>query len=208
MFEGQLQTYYFDLFNVNYEYKSVIKVDNKYELVDYFKENRQRFKELIAIYEGNLNDIGKNYHALSSTSLEGLKNKDNMAKLIQNNIYNWFRNIVKGKANLNMWTTIKAAKSKLKGNGYTKGFIACNCRSTNEFKEKTNLAYVLNRFMNPLEKNFINRFGLDFDEDLFALSELLQWIFRSAIRDDKPINIYIPSSRMRGLLIKWLDGEL
>jgi len=37
---------------------------------------------------------------------------------------------------------------------------------------------------------------------------MLQWIFRSSIRDNKPINIYIPSSRMRNLLVKWLNNEL
>ena len=43
------------------------------------------------------------------------------------------------------------------------------------------------------------------DEDLFALSEMLQFIWRSAIREGKDIHLYIPSSRMRGLLETWLD---
>ena len=40
---------------------------------------------------------------------------------------------------------------------------------------------------------------------LFALQEMLQWIWRSAIRDGKPIDLYIPSERMRSLLVEWLD---
>ena len=40
---------------------------------------------------------------------------------------------------------------------------------------------------------------------LLALSEMLQWVWRSAIRDDKPINLYIPSRRMRELLIDWIN---
>lgn len=43
------------------------------------------------------------------------------------------------------------------------------------------------------------------DEDAYALSEMLQWIWRSSIRDGKPINIYIPSKRMRTLLMNWLE---
>lgn len=34
----------------------------------------------------------------------------------------------------------------------------------------------------------------------YALSEMIQWIFRSRIRNNESINIYIPSSRMRNLL--------
>jgi len=39
------------------------------------------------------------------------------------------------------------------------------------------------------------------------LSELIQWVWRSAIRDGNSINIYIPSSRMRNLFIEWLNNE-
>ena len=48
----------------------------------------------------------------------------------------------------------------------------------------------------------------DFDENLYALSELLQWIWRSTIRDNKPVCIYIPSERMLNLLIDWLNNKL
>ena len=41
-------------------------------------------------------------------------------------------------------------------------------------------------------------------EDKFALSELVQFVFRSAIRNNKPIDVYIPSKRMRDLFEEWL----
>jgi hypothetical protein len=34
---------------------------------------------------------------------------------------------------------------------------------------------------------------------------MLQWIFRSAVRDEKEIWLYIPSKRMRDLLVEWMD---
>ena len=46
---------------------------------------------------------------------------------------------------------------------------------------------------------------IEIDEDGFALSELLQWIWRSQIRQGKPIILYIPSKRMRELLEDFLD---
>ena len=41
-------------------------------------------------------------------------------------------------------------------------------------------------------------------EDKFALSELVQFVYRSAIRNGKPIDVYIPSKRMRDLFLEWL----
>ena len=57
-----------------------------------------------------------------------------------------------------------------------------------------------------ISNNFFNLKGIEFNEDEYALSELIQWIFRSAIRDGKSINIYLPSKRMRTFLINWLNN--
>lgn len=50
--------------------------------------------------------------------------------------------------------------------------------------------------------------NIKLDEDGYALSEMLQFIWRSAIRNGEPIEIYIPSKRMRELLIKYLNNEI
>ena len=47
--------------------------------------------------------------------------------------------------------------------------------------------------------------GIRVEEDQYALSELIQWIFRSALRDNKEITLYIPSKRMRKLLENWIN---
>ena len=62
--------------------------------------------------------------------------------------------------------------------------------------------------MNPYVKEFFVDNGIAVDEDVYSLSVMLQWIWRSAIRDGNHINIYLPSSRMRGLLLKWLNNEM
>ena len=54
-----------------------------------------------------------------------------------------------------------------------------------------------------------------FDDDMWALQEMLQYIFRSRLRgneevknlEDRKINLYIPSKRMRGLIESWLNDE-
>ena len=37
---------------------------------------------------------------------------------------------------------------------------------------------------------------------------MVQWVFRSAIRDDKRIDLWIPSGRMREIFRNWLAGKL
>lgn len=49
--------------------------------------------------------------------------------------------------------------------------------------------------------------GASLNQELYALSEMVQFIWRSRIRDSETIDLYIPSARMRNLLIRWLDDE-
>ena len=65
----------------------------------------------------------------------------------------------------------------------------------------------MNRFINPIVKQFFKDRGVTANEELYALSELLQWIFRSQIRDGKPIDLYLPSRRMREILETWLESD-
>lgn len=36
---------------------------------------------------------------------------------------------------------------------------------------------------------------------------MVQFIWRSRIRNNEPIHVYIPSARMRNLFIRWLNDE-
>lgn len=206
LFECQQQKYYYDMYKINYDYKSIKSSEGSYTLIDYKKTNEAallKLKSLITVYEGKLNNIGEDKFALSNSWFKKNKNEQ-LIKKLQNNATTYFKNNVKTPTKLNMWTCFKDDKNKLKGKGYTKGFVSVNARATNEFKEKESLAYLVNRFMHPYEKKFFISKGITVDEDMFALSELLQWIWRSRIRDGLPINIYIPSNRMRNLLKQFL----
>lgn len=86
-------------------------------------------------------------------------------------------------------------------------FIRCNAKASNEYRHKDVLVHAYNRF--PLEpvRRFFHGHGLDFDSEHFALTELLQWVWRSAVRDGKPIQLAILSERMRNLFKAWLAEE-
>lgn len=104
-----------------------------------------------------------------------------------------------------MWASFNDAEYKIRGRGYSNGFIPFNTKATNKFKDKTVLAYCVNIYMNVGQKIFYQNNNIMVDEDSYALSVMVQWIWRSAIRDGKEIWIYIPSRRMRTLLMQWID---
>lgn len=85
-------------------------------------------------------------------------------------------------------------------------FVPFNITATNDYDHKTHLAYLYNVFAFPPIKQAIRAYGLEYDEERNALYYLIQWIWRSAIRDDKKIYLYIPSKRMRKILEDWLDA--
>lgn len=206
-FEGSLMKYYFDLYDISYEKKSITKVNDKYSLVDYFEPDKAGYKNRINIYTGNLNEnISQKENMLSATWCRSSYNKDERVK-IKNNFYNFCRNIIKADSKEIMWTAFKSCKQELAAKGYARRFVPCNCRGTNIYKDATCLMYGVNWYENPEITKFFKQHGITIDQDKIALSIILQWIWRSNIRDsnsEKIINIYIPSKRMRTLFISWL----
>lgn len=203
LFDASMMRHYFEMNDIEYDKYTI----QNHELVPYSDRlpyDKIKYKNLINIYEGNLNNIGDRRTALS---LNWLKKKTDLRRKLKNNIYNYFQHQVEAPSKTIIWTTFKSIQSHLKGKGYTKSFLSCNARATNEYKDRYNLAYCCNRFISPDYVEYFNSHGVEVDEDLFALAEMLQWIWRSAIRENKPINIYIPSKRQRDLLINWLENE-
>lgn len=211
LFDGSLLKYYFDMYNIQYETKSIKQDDNgKYILTDYFKPDKAGIESLITIFQDEkMDDFRQKQTAFSANWYNNAykKHKEKLKK-IKNNIYNFFHNKCKAKSNLTMWTTFKdtgKAKHYLKGLGYTNGFVANNCRATNDYADRKYLAYAVNVYVNPNIMHFFRQHGVEVDQDKYALSAMLQWIWRSAIRKGENICIYIPSKRMRTLLLQWLN---
>jgi hypothetical protein len=208
LFNAQVQRYYYDLHGLEYEFHAVKHNGQAYELTVYDRkaERREDLMALIDLYEGKLNDVAERSNALSTTWLS--RANESVLDEIKKAMSNYFRNIVKAKSNEIMWTTVKDCRSDLAGKGYSKAFTACNLRATNEYADRWALAYVYNRYCHPIERVFFEDNGVSVDQDLFAVSDLLQWVWRSRIRKGEPINLYLPSSRMRSLLKAWAKYEI
>ena len=209
MFSSQTQAYYYSYYNVKYNRLYVRYENGKYEFTDKPVKSTSQydFKKLINIIDNpKLNAVGDLDNSLSKMWYERNKNNSIM-KTIKNNTYNYFKNIVKSPSHKNIWTTFKDYQKLVSGQGYSKGFVSSNMRATNEYMDRDCIAYLVNKFFNPYIKNFFKTNGVEVDEDGYAISEMLQFIWRSAIRRGQPINIYIPSKRMRYLLTTWIDNQ-
>lgn len=79
-------------------------------------------------------------------------------------------------------------------------------RGTNDYIDCTHLIYLYDQYMNEFVRRWL---GLSSDteaQDRYALTELIQWVYRSRVRRGEPIVLYLPSKRMRRLLEAWLDA--
>lgn len=206
MFKAQFQCYYFDMLGVPVDYIGVHHDtdSNTYRFckVEEATKVKLDLKSKIKILEHEkLNSIGDEYFALSANWYT--KHTDKVDQL-RKNLNNLYKQVFKVSGDKVMWTTFKQYRAKLTGKGITKGFVSCNARATNEFQDKTSLAYCVNIFFNPFLKRALVERGAKVDEDGYALSEMVQWVWRSAIRKGNNIEIYISSKRMRDLFERWI----
>lgn len=83
-------------------------------------------------------------------------------------------------------------------------WLASSTRATNKYRHKYCVIHAYDRYPNQSVASYLQDFNHPVDRDVFAISELLQWVWRSRIRDGKPITLAILSTRMRLLFLNWL----
>lgn len=208
LFEGQIQRYYYDFFKLPYDYlyvKGNTLTEYEFTTEPQMQKIRYDYSKLIHICDNEkLNKIGQAEYDLSKTWFERNAKNNVVLPQLKKNIFNFFHNIQRSPTDNNIWTTFKDYQKALSGKGYSKGFLPSNSRATNAYKDRTCVAYCLNKYINSVVKIFFNGKGVKTDENIYAVSEMLQFIWRSAVREGNEIWVYIPSSRMRNLLIQWI----
>lgn len=236
LFDGQDQRYYYEINDIKFEKFSVVNVNGRYELIEYTSavEPRKELYNLLNVHEDAQNSSGRKstlnsnfdsrekltdkqrYYQLSSTWYSKHANEEDF-KQLNNNLNNFFRKTVPTDNNNLYWTAkksfapkLKNAKCKLnkKDDRSKDNFVAFNARATNDYGHCTSMAFLYNRFPNPLEKSFFAKYDVEINEDMLAVSDLIQFIFRGSIRNGQPMNCYIPSGRMRSLLKSWANFEI
>ena len=80
-------------------------------------------------------------------------------------------------------------------------------RATNLYKHKKVMIHCYDRYPHISVTSYLQDFGVSVDNQVFALSELLQWAWRGCIREDEPMTLAIGSKRMYNLFKEWLEKE-
>ena len=229
MFRGQLQRMYFDLNDIEYEYRSVRKnASGEYSLVEYHSEELMQIKksmaDLINLYDGKIHE-GLSYtrltggkrskaliNGLATTTNSILKNqfravpKDTIVCIFSDTLINGGFKMERYVARTDDMLRIQPLR-KNQANTY----VSVSARATNNFADRHNVAYLVQRNLNPKYVQYFRERGVQItqmDMDIYTLSEAIQVIWRSAIRNSEPINLYIADSRVRVIFQKWLNEDI
>lgn len=199
MFEGSVFHKYLDFYGIEHNtIKGIQLPTNVFDLIN-------------IVYNTKMNRVGEREQAFSVTDQKRYTKDSAVASTIRANLKNYFVNSTYGKSNGDerLWTCLGEAFSVFKGAGYTKCHIAHNTKAVNDYRNTSQLAYIFNANLHPEPYKYLLDRGEQFAPDMerYSLSELLQWVYRSRVRNNEPVNLYIPSSRMRGLLTGWMSGN-
>lgn len=178
-------------------------------------------KQLYSYINSNKKAVNLSY-SFYTTQIQEEQNHIVLTQL-KNNIKNVIENIFKLpiKERRIMWTIYKEYIDLIVKKQFDKpkcrhlnidNFVSISSKGTNDFADRNILIHLVDRYINPVLKNFINskcqKLNIEFDENLYSLSELIQWIWRSQIRNNKPIYLYIASLRMFNLFNDWLNDYI
>lgn len=204
---------WFEMNGFKYE-KSAVQFNEQigeYELVSYdiHNEDREALYSLMDIDEGKYT-VQLSHLSYTTTGLnklprfsDSLKEFDTIERVVRN-----FLDANKDGKEKGYWTILKSVKDHIIPRGYARRHISLNLRATNEYADAPALVYLSDRYLNPMQMSFFEDRGVTYNQEGWALSELLQFIYRSRIRNGKKVSLLIPPKRMRLLLQKWSRYEL
>lgn len=217
LFHGSVMEQYIKVNGMNYSIYHVTRRESEtgfYYSLDKGEqdttEQKKAFRELIAIYDGVLNNYGDLNGKYNYSFWNGLGNSRNdrrTRKAILENANKFITDYcglstTKDSKRI-MWTCYK---DKLKTMAtLQRRFLSFNTRATNEWSKSNCLVYLVNVNPDPNIVRWFKEHGGNIDKDLYALSLMIQWVWRSAIRNGEPIQLYIPSKRMRDMFKRWLE---
>ncbi|MCG7494713.1 hypothetical protein [Thalassobius sp. Cn5-15] len=79
-------------------------------------------------------------------------------------------------------------------------------RGVNDHIHCSHAVYLFDQHPNPIICKFLGKNAREWGRE-FALTEFVQWLYRSQVRLDKPVTVYIPDARMRAIVTDWLSED-
>lgn len=201
LFEGSLLSAYLKYFGAN------VRIEN-------FGKRPSEIKHLIHIIDGEknkkLNAVGDGDNALSYTKLTDKKQAGKALRdQLRKNLETLYKgsNRPKSSQKDRLWTVPKYAVKQVAGTHYKASWLASTTKATNDYSDRWYLAYLLEKNPKPPIVALLSRLGVSISKEKYALGEIVQWVWRSRIRNEKPIHLYMPSKAMRTLFKEWLDDK-
>lgn len=195
MFEGSEMSSYLSKKGLNYEIISLPSA----------KKARDVAHLIEVLDDSKLNSVG----ATSSLSARAFKSKkkDSLCDTLRRNLHNVMYNKWNTKADDRLWTCFAKNADEIGTTKYRKQHLAFNYKATNDYINVHHVAFLVDSFTNPMILAAAESKDSEIDQDRYAISVLIQFVFRSAVRKGEPIKLYLPSLRMRELLERWKNGE-
>jgi hypothetical protein len=191
---------------------------------------KQELRRLVTVHTGRRNMMGANSHKgspLTSTWFNSkARQEPQVITTLANSIAEFFRESG-APAERIAWTAFKGHEERMRvarlktdckpnsdqpqieKDGTACGFLAFNARATNAYRNVEAMAYPMNVYQHGDVAAYFNEQDIPTSEDLYAISTLVQWLWRSRIRKEprEAIVVYLPSERMRGLFLEWLHTD-
>ena len=86
-------------------------------------------------------------------------------------------------------------------------WLHANCRATNKYSDKWMLFHCYDRYPNVAVENYLIDYGQKPKRNIYAISEICQWVWRSRIRKGENIVLAITNKRMYSVFLKWLNDD-
>jgi hypothetical protein len=204
MFAAQPQSLFFRYYNMPYQLIGVDVVGDGCCFGEYHAEEKLDVRSRLEILDdATANDVGAKATSLSlhwyQHSITKTRNK------LRGLVRNVFERVWDAPHAQRAWTTFADLQGDIEFPGIKKCFVQHNQMSTNEYMDRTHIAYLINKHLHPSIYSFGKLCNTEIDRDKYALQSMLQFIWRFAIRRGEKIHLYIPSKRMRNLLLDWID---
>lgn len=224
LFQGSIMCAWLKVHNIEYSYEDNTEYGLKDENV--IKQGIRDNLELITHKQLHKKVGGYREGAFSSTWWKNANSSQ------RSDIRRYMESVVKthgAKRGEIFWTCFKDRATSLKGKGYSQPvivkddngvpivengeqvridpFVSFNVRSTNRYKDFNFAMFMVNVYKHPDELGYLKSKGVSLDTDLYALSVCIQWLWRGAIRCNKPMKALIASKRMKKLVEDWINSD-
>jgi len=128
---------------------------------------------------------------------------------IEETLYTTFKSV--GGEDMVKWfntlTIGQPSEMDSRGRRKPKAFLAHNTLGTNKYRHCKLMVYGLSKHLQPGISSFFSKHGSSIDSEAWALSSMLQWLFRGCIRDHDSGEVMVAvilCPRMRRLAQGWL----